>query len=119
MEDRVTALSGEQSRLEGERELQRRQQQEEARKHSDLKAVLSAGHARLEQLALRRRRLDEELAEQQEQREIETEQLGEARLQLQEALEAMAQDTEQRETLLASRDGIRERLDRIRRGAAA
>lgn len=117
MEDRVTALSGEQSRLEGERELQRRQQQEEARKHSDLKARLSAGHARLEQLALRRRRLDEELAEQQEQREIETEQLGEARLQLQEALEAMAQDTEQRETLLASRDGIRERLDRVRQDA--
>lgn len=117
MEDRVAALSGEQSRLEGERELQRRQQQEEARKHSDLKARLSAGHARLEQLALRRRRLDEELAEQQEQREIETEQLGEARLQLQEALETMAQDTEQRETLLASRDGIRERLDRIRQDA--
>ncbi len=117
MEDRVAALSGEQSRLEGERELQRRQQQEEARKHSDLKARLSAGQARLEQLALRRRRLDEELAEQQEQREIETEQLGEARLQLQEALEAMAQDTEQRETLLASRDGIRERLDRIRQDA--
>ncbi len=117
MEDSVAALSGEQSRLEGERELQRRQQQEEARKHSDLKARLSAGQARLEQLALRRRRLDEELAEQQEQREIETEQLGEARLQLQEALETMAQDTEQRETLLASRDGIRERLDRIRQDA--
>ena len=117
MEDRVAALSGEQSRLEGERELQRRQQQEEARKHSDLKARLSAGQARLEQLALRRRRLDEELAEQQEQREIETEQLGEARLQLQEALETMAQDTEQRETLLASRDGIRERLDRVRQDA--
>src|SRR3546814_2684107 len=48
---------------------------------------------------------------------IETEQLGEARLQLQEALEAMAQDTEQRETLLASRDGIREQLDRIRQDA--
>ncbi|MEZ3185968.1 chromosome segregation protein SMC [Pseudomonas sp. LM13] len=117
MEDRIAVLGGEQSRLEGEREQQRRQQQEEARKHGDLKAKLSAGQARLEQLALRRRRLDEELAEQQEQREIETEQLGEARLQLQEALEAMAQDTEQRETLLASRDGIRERLDRIRHEA--
>ncbi|MBA4727179.1 MAG: chromosome segregation protein SMC [Pseudomonas sp.] len=117
MEDRIAVLGGEQSRLEGEREQQRRQQQEEARKHGDLKAKLSAGQARLEQLALRRRRLDEELAEQQEQREIETEQLGEARLQLQEALEAMAQDTEQRETLLASRDGIRERLDRIRQEA--
>ncbi|MUT72943.1 chromosome segregation protein SMC [Stutzerimonas frequens] len=117
MEDRIAVLGGEQSRLEGEREQQRRQQQEEARKHGDLKARLSAGQARLEQLALRRRRLDEELAEQKEQREIETEQLGEARLQLQEALEAMAQDTEQRETLLASRDGIRERLDRIRQEA--
>jgi len=117
MEDRIAVLGGEQSRLEGEREQQRRQQQEEARKHGDLKAKLSAGQARLEQLALRRRRLDEELAEQQEQREIETEQLGEARLQLQEALETMAQDTEQRETLLASRDGIRERLDRIRQEA--
>ena len=117
MEDRIAVLGDEQSRLEGEREQQRRQQQEEARKHGDLKARLSAGQARLEQLALRRRRLDEELAEQQEQREIETEQLGEARLQLQEALETMAQDTEQRETLLASRDGIRERLDRIRQDA--
>jgi len=36
---------------------------------------------------------------------------------LQEALETMAQDTEQRETLLASRDGIRERLDRVRQDA--
>ncbi|QFU12141.1 Chromosome partition protein Smc [Stutzerimonas frequens] len=117
MEDRIAVLGCEQSRLEGEREQQRRQQQEEARKHGDLKAKLSAGQARLEQLALRRRRLDEELAEQQEQREIETEQLGEARLQLQDALDAMAQDTEQRETLLASRDGIRERLDRIRQDA--
>ncbi len=117
VEERIAELRSGQARLEDEREQQRRRQQEEARRHSDLKAQLSAGQARLEQLALRRQRLDEELAEQHEQREIETEQLGEARLQLQDALDAMAQDTEQRETLLASRDGIRERLDRVRQDA--
>jgi chromosome segregation protein len=117
VEERIAELRSDQARLEDEREQQRRRQQEEARSHSDLKAQLSAGQARLEQLALRRQRLDEELSEQNEQREIETEQLGEARLQLQDALDAMAQDTEQRETLLASRDGIRERLDRIRQDA--
>ncbi len=117
VEERIAQLRGDQSRLEEEREQQRRRQQEEARSHSDLKAQLSAGQVRLEQLALRRRRLDEELVEQHEQREIETEQLGEARLQLQDALDAMAQDTEQRETLLADRDGIREQLDRIRQEA--
>ncbi|WP_213574928.1 chromosome segregation protein SMC [Stutzerimonas kunmingensis] len=117
VEERITVLRGDQARLEDEREQQRRRQQEAARSHGDLKAQLSAGQARLEQLELRRQRLDEELTEQHERREIETEQLGEARLQLQEALDAMAQDAEQRETLLASRDGIRERLDRIRQDA--
>ncbi|MCW8157721.1 chromosome segregation protein SMC [Stutzerimonas stutzeri] len=117
VEERISELRAAQSRLEEEREQQRRRQQEEARIQGDLKAQLSAGQTRLEQLGLRRQRLDEELAEQQEQREIETEQLGEARLQLQEALDAMAADTEQRESLLASRDGIRERLDRIRQDA--
>jgi chromosome segregation protein len=117
VEERIAELNSDRALLEDEREQQRRRQQEEARTHSDLKAQLSAGQARLEQIELRRQRLDEELTEQHEQREIETEQLGEARLQLQDALDAMAQDTEQRETLLASRDGIRERLDRIRQDA--
>ncbi|NHC12036.1 chromosome segregation protein SMC [Stutzerimonas degradans] len=106
-----------QQRLEQEREVRRRQQQDEARRHGELKAQLSARQAKVEQLALRRRRLDEELTEQHEQRALEIEQLGEARLQLQDALDAMSQDTEQREALLASRDGLREQLDRIRQDA--
>src|SRR3546814_11491422 len=36
---------------------------------------------------------------------------------LQEALDAMAVDTEQRELLLAQRDSLRERLDRVRQDA--
>ncbi|MCW3147892.1 chromosome segregation protein SMC [Stutzerimonas stutzeri] len=117
VQESLERLRTTQQQLEQEREQQRRRQQDESRQQGELKAQLSAQQAKVEQLALRRRRLDEELVEQAEQRAVETEQLGEARLQLQEALDAMAHDTEQREALLASRDGIREQLDRIRQDA--
>ncbi|MBH3428600.1 chromosome segregation protein SMC [Pseudomonas alkylphenolica] len=103
--------------LEERREQLRRRAQDEARQQSELNARLSAGKARAEQLSLRRRRLEEELIELVEQRALESENLGESRLQLQEALELMAQDTEQRELLMAQRDSLRERLDRVRQEA--
>ena len=105
----------EQQRLQEEaREQQRRRIQEENRRLGELRARLSALQARHEQLALRRQRLEEELSEQAEQRALEVEQLGESRLFLQDALDAMASDTEQREQLLSARDALRERLDRVR-----
>lgn len=52
-----------------------------------------------------------------EQRAIETEQIGEARLSLQDALDAMAADTEHRDLLIAQRETLRERLDRARQEA--
>ncbi|MEK0362998.1 chromosome segregation protein SMC [Pseudomonas sp. CBC3] len=115
--ERLGQLRETQRESEDRREQQRRQHQDLSRQQAELNARLSASQARLEQLSLRRVRLDEELSELSEQRELETEQLGEARLHLQDALDAMAADTEQRETLLASRDGIRESLDRIRQEA--
>ncbi|MFI8740411.1 chromosome segregation protein SMC [Stutzerimonas zhaodongensis] len=102
---------------EERREQQRRQHQDLSRQQGELNARLSASQARLEQLSLRCRRLDEELVVLSEQRVLETEQLGESRLHLQDALDAMAADTDQRESLLASRDGIREQLDRVRQEA--
>lgn len=117
LDERLLALRDEQRRQEELREQQRRQGQELARQLSELKARLSASQAKAEQLGLRRRRLQDELQEAAEQREIEQEQLGEARLQLQDALDAMALDNEQRESLLASRDSLRERLDRVRQEA--
>ncbi|MHC6226559.1 chromosome segregation protein SMC [Pseudomonas sp. X10] len=117
LEQQVQALRDQQRELEEQREQLRRRSQEENRQQGELKARLSAGRARAEQVELRRRRLQEELAELQEQRALEYEQLGEARLLLQEALEVMAQDTEQREQLLARRDNLREHLDRIRQEA--
>ncbi|MFK8330013.1 chromosome segregation protein SMC [Pseudomonas sp. BJa5] len=117
LESRLQEQREQQQALEEQREQLRRRTQDEARQQSELNARLSAGKARAEQLSLRRQRLEEELAELQEQRMLETENLGESRLQLQEALDLMAQDTEQRELLLARRDSLRERLDRVRQEA--
>ncbi|AYG45935.1 chromosome segregation protein SMC [Pseudomonas sp. Leaf58] len=117
LEQQLQALREQQLGLEEQREQLRRRTQEENRLHGELKANLSASRARAEQVELRRRRLQEELAELEEQRALEHEQLGEARLLLQEALELMAQDTEQREQLMARRDTLRESLDRVRQDA--
>ncbi len=117
LDEHLQALRETQQHQEQSREEQRRRLQDEARRQGELKAQLSAGQAKVEQLTLRRRRLDEELTELGEQRAIEVEQLGEARLHLQDALDAMALDTEQRELLMAQRDALRERLDRVRQEA--
>lgn len=117
LNERLGQLREAQRQQEDHREQQRRHHQDLSRQLGDLNARLSASQAKLEQLGLRKRRLEDELAEQSEQRALETEQMGAARLHLQDALDAMALDTEQRETLLASRDGIREQLDRARQEA--
>lgn len=117
LNERLQSLQTAQRQQEDAREQQRRQVQDESRRLGEIKAQLSAGQAKAEQLALRRRRLEEEQCESAEQRELEQEQLGESRLILQEALDAMALDTEQREQLLASRDQLREKLDRVRQEA--
>ncbi len=117
LDERLAHLRENQRAQEEQREQQRRLAQDLARRLGELKAQLSAGQAKVEQLILRRTRLDSELLELGEQREIEHEQLGESRLQLQDALDAMANDNEQRESLLARRDSLRERLDRVRQEA--
>ncbi len=117
LEERLLSLRTEQQEQERLREEQRRAVQEQARQLGELKAQLSARQARVEQLSLRRARLDSDLLEVEEQRALEHEQLGEARLTLQDAVETMASDTGQREQLLAQRDTLRERLDRIRQSA--
>ncbi len=109
LEEQLLSLREQQSQQEDAREQLRRRVQDET--------PSAAAKVKVEQLTLRRARLDEELAELAEQRAAEHEQLGESRLQLQDALDAMAQDTEQREVLQAQRDSLRERLDRIRQDA--
>ncbi|MCW8128093.1 chromosome segregation protein SMC [Microbulbifer halophilus] len=84
------------------------------RRESELRSQLSARRARAEQMGERRTRVEQEVVEVREQLELEAESLSEARLLLQEAVEAMSEDTDRRETLLARRDELREALDAAR-----
>ena len=117
LEQRLSDARQAQQDAEQAREQVRLKLQDEARQLGELKARRSASQARAEQLALRRRRLDEETSELAEQRAMETEAIGECRLLLQEALDAMAEDTGQRDTLAAARESLRERLDQVRHEA--
>ncbi|WP_397378653.1 chromosome segregation protein SMC [Pseudomonas sp.] len=117
LEERLGQLRDTQRTAEEQREQHRRHIEDLSRRLGELKAQLSAGQAKVEQLILRRTRLEQELQELAEQRAVEHEALGESRIQLQDALDAMANDNEQRERLLASRDSLRVRLDRVRQEA--
>ncbi len=103
--------------LEENREQSQRQFTEFNRSISDLKAQLSAKQVRLEQFNMRRERISKELDECREHQQQEQETLGEARLVLQEALDLMANDTDEREKLLKQRDENRARLDQVRLSA--
>ena len=117
LQEQLLTCREQQQNQEQLREQLRRRIQDESRQQGELKARLSASRAKAEQLLLRRRRLDEELAELAEQRALEHEQVNESRLQLQDALDAMATDTEQREQLMTQRERLREGLERIRQDA--
>ncbi len=123
-EERVETLSTrqEESRdkiktLEQDRENQRREVETLSRRHGELRSQLSAKQVRIEQIAMRRERAENEIADAREQMDQESEGLSEARMILQEAIDAMERDTDQREELLTRRDDIRERLDQARQRA--
>lgn len=104
-------------RLEQERETLRRETDEQNRKHSELRAELSAKQVRIEQMNMRRERAENEIRDAREQMEQEAEHLSEARMILGEAIEMMEQDTDLRESLLQQRDDIRSGLDTARQRA--
>lgn len=103
--------------LEERREQAQRELTDYSRSISDLKAQLSAKQVRLEQFSMRRERISNELDECREQQAHEQESLGEARLVLQEAMDVMAKDTDQREALLKQRDDIKHHLDQVKQSA--
>ena len=103
--------------LERAIEQSRNEAEQLGRREAELRSQLSAQRARAEQMNERRTRVEQELAEVREQLELEAESLSEARLLLQEAVEAMSDDTDRRETLLARRDELREALDAARQRA--
>jgi len=103
--------------LEHQREELRRATNDLTRKHSELRSQLSAKQVRSEQLGVRRERVESEISEAREQIDLESESLSEARMILEEAIESMERDTDQREALLNRRDDIRTKLDDARQRA--
>ncbi|CAH0990380.1 Chromosome partition protein Smc [Sinobacterium norvegicum] len=104
-------------KAEQQRELLQQQLKQQSQQQSQLSAKYSGLQARLEQVVVRRDNIAAEIAEQQELQHVEQESLGEARLELQTALDAMENDAERREQLIAQRDSSRESLERMRHQA--
>jgi chromosome segregation protein len=103
--------------LEQQRELLQKESKEQSSKHSELRSQLSAKQVRVEQIAVRRKSIQQEIEDNRRQYSIEQENTGSARLLLQEAIEAMEKDSDQRENLLRERDDNRSSLDQARQRA--
>ena len=103
--------------LEQQRDNAQREVNQAAQALSDHKSTIHAEKVRLEQQVNRRNQLLAEIDEQKEHKEHETENLEEARIQWQTALEDMERFSDERELLLEKRDACREALDQARHRA--
>lgn len=103
--------------LEAQRQESQGELQVSTREHADISARLSAHQAKIEQIAMRRQRIEREIKSARDQFEHETDAIAKARQLLAESIESMEADTLQRETLLSSRDTIRSTLDTARQTA--
>ncbi|HEY9034079.1 MAG TPA: chromosome segregation protein SMC [Pseudomonadales bacterium] len=99
---------------ERERDDCQKQYKTVAQKHSELTAQLSGRKVKVEQIAGRKEQLQRDIDEARSQYRHEQEGLAEARAMLQQAIEAMETDADQRETLIRRRDEIRQQLDQAR-----
>lgn len=105
--------------LELQREDAQRALSQLTRSRGDVQAQLGAKQVRLEQFTARSSRIEKEMEDVQSQLRLDQEQLSEARLILQDALDAMGRDSARREELLRERDSAREGLDGARQRARA
>ncbi|MBX2808250.1 MAG: chromosome segregation protein SMC [Cellvibrionaceae bacterium] len=120
VEEMTAVLSSDREQLnttEAQREQQRRELDQQRKHYHEQQAQCSALQVRLEQHAMRRQKVQDDINEAKEQMDVEKESLSEARVILQEAIESMEGDNEQKDKLLKQRDDIRGRLDDSRQRA--
>ena len=106
------------SKDESAREATQTEISKNSRELSDLKSLISASMAKVEEANLRAQRLQRELEELARQLTLEEENTAEARARLQQALDDMERDIGDRERLEANRDETREALEKCRANAA-
>jgi chromosome segregation protein len=114
LDEKLQVSRGQLAEQEATQESTRRELAELTRQHSEMRAQLSAREARVEQMLARRDALVQEVSEIHEQLSLEKEGQAEARAILEEAIEGMERDTQQRENLLNVRDRNRQALDDAR-----
>ena len=99
------------TQLEAQRQTCQSALQTATREHADLSARVSAHQAKTEQIKLRSDRIATEVAEAQSQFTQEQKAIAEARSTLAESIESMEADSQRRESLISSRDEVREALE--------
>jgi chromosome segregation protein len=109
LESRETLKQLEEQRQQSQRELQA-----VTRQHSEVGATLSAEQAKVEQITVRRNRINSEIDDSREQFAMEQGSMAEARQLLSAAIETMESDSQRREELLSQRDETRNTLDTAR-----
>ena len=115
--DQLHELRSTRQTLQEHSEQLRRDEQGAHRALSELKSQLAAKLARVEQLQLRRAAITAELADVTEQQQIEAEQIGEARLLLQDALDNMAAAEDSQQQLQAEQGQLRSQFEQLRQQA--
>ncbi|CCK76478.1 Chromosome segregation SMC protein, putative [Oleispira antarctica RB-8] len=100
--------------IEQQREVQQKEMAAFARQLAEYQSQLSGKQARAEQLALRTDKINNELAEVNELQTLEREQIAEARIQWQEAMENMDQDADERSRLQTERENTTTRIESAR-----
>ncbi|SDR98395.1 condensin subunit Smc [Halopseudomonas litoralis] len=113
-EERVVELREHSRQFELQRDSLQQRLAQLGREQGELKAQRSARQVRLEQVNARRERITADLEDIQAQRADELEQLGEARMTLQDALDSMADDSARREALIQQREQVRAQLEQAR-----
>ena len=90
---------------------------EQQHKYTELRSKLSGFEVQIEQFKARKQRAETELAEVDEQSKTENQNLSEARKTLEQAIEKMDVDSQQREQLVQQRDQYKTKLDSSRQTA--
>ena len=93
------------------------QYSEQQNKYTELRSKLSGFEVQIEQYKARKQRAETELAEVESQTKSEKDNLAAARKTLEQAIEKMDVDTQQREQLVQQRDQFRSALDESRQKA--
>jgi chromosome segregation protein len=90
---------------------------EQQHRYTELRSKLSGFEVQIEQFKARKHRAETELSEVEAQAKTETQNLSEARVTLEQAIEKMDVDSQQREQLVQQRDQFRSELDSSRQTA--